>query len=400
MKASFLTNRGFTLVEMVVVCLIFVVVIMITGDAFNRIVSKSVSLNNSAESNIAGIVGLELMRSDLQAAGYGLPWSFSNAITYDEATQEPGSGMNASNSIPRPTVSINNISSGSQSVVFNMTDALAIRGCTVATNSASKCWTYVESKVMPTVNPAPEPHVWQSENLKSTDKIIMTSALVNLTPTNQLVVSDATNKWNTTFDNYTALGKPPVYHDAEKKSDTYVIYGVTDEDVSGLRMPFNRADYYIRRPDADDHAWFRLPERCNSSSGVLIKGVVNQSDGAYTELPVLECVLDMQVVFTLRNPPGSATLTDVSDISMLSAQAIREQLKEIKVYILGHDGARDRNYNYPNATIGVGPGNGLTSGSGSTYDFAANHIPDWRNYHWKVHRVVARPNNLAGNAAQ
>lgn len=400
MKALRSNNRGYTLVEMVVVCLIFVVIIALTGDAFNRLVTRSLALNKGSESNIAGIVGLELLRSDLQSAGYGLPWSFSQAIAYDEATGEPGAAMNASNSVPRAVISIDNISSGSQDVVFDSTDALAIRGQTLARNSASRCWTYVESKVMPSLNPAPRPYTWKSENLKATDNVIVTAAIVNMAPSNQLVVRDTTGKWNTTFSNYTAIGKPAEYSEAEKKSDAYIIYGVSDEGLASLRMPFNRADYYIRRPGSSDSAWFRAPERCNPASGILIKGVVGQSNGAYTEIPVLDCVLDMQVVFAVRNPPGSATVTDVSDLSGFSAQQIREQLKEIKVYILTHDGGRDKNFSYPNATIGVGPGNGLTSGTGSTYDFDAHSIPDWRNYRWRVYQIVARPNNLAGNAAQ
>jgi len=402
MRVALLSNKGFSLVEMVVVCLIFAVVIGITGDAFNRIVSMSLSLNKSAESNISGVVGLQLMRSDLQAAGYGLPWSFSKAITYDEATTQPGlgMGMSAGDYVPRAVISINNISSGAQDVVFDKTDTLAIRGQTLATNSASKCWTYVESQVLPTVNPTPHPVGWKSENLQNSHNVIMIAGVVNMAPVNQLIVNDATGKWNTTFDNYSTLGKPPVYNDAEKKSDAYIIYGVSDAGLASLRMPFNRADYYVRRPTSADAAWFRMPQRCNPATGLLIKGVVNQNNGNYTEIPVLECVLDMQVVYSVRNPPSSATLTDVSDISALSAQDIREQLKEIKVYLLAQDGGRDRNYTYPNATVGVGPGNGLTSGSGSTYDFAGRGVPEWQNYHWRVYQIVARPNNLVGNVAQ
>jgi len=114
------------------------------------------------------------------------------------------------------------------------------------------------------------------------------------------------------------------------------------------------------------------------------------------KLPLLECVLDMQVVFGIITP-GSTATTDTNDISGLTAKQIREQLKEIKIYLLTHDGGLDRNYTYPNATIGVGPGDGITSGTGRTYDFAANGVSNWRNYRWRVYQIVARPNNLTGN---
>jgi hypothetical protein len=392
-------SKGFTLVEMVMVCLLFTLVIGITGDAFNRIVTRSLALNRSAESNVTGMVGLQMMRSDLQAAGYGLPWSFSRSISYSEAAAEPGVALNpaSANSVPLAVNSNNNVSSGAPQVVLNLTDTLAIRGHTVAPNTASKRWTFIESQVLPNGNRNPKPHDWLSENLQLAHQVILVAGLVNNSAANQLVVS-ATGKWNASFANYSTIGKPPVYSDAEKKSDSYTIYGISDDTaLSSLRMPFNRADYYVRRPAANDTAWFRAPQRCNPAAGVLVKGVVSQSNGAYSEIPILDCVLDMQVVYTIRT---GTTLTDVSDISGLSAEALREQLKEIKVYLLAHDGGLDRGYSYGNATIGVGPGDGLTSGTGSTFDFAARGVPDWRNYHWRVYQIAARPGNLAGTATQ
>ena len=61
--------HGFSLVEMIVVMAIFVIVIMITGTAFNAIVSRSAQEYKSAESEIEGIVGLEILRRDLVQAG-------------------------------------------------------------------------------------------------------------------------------------------------------------------------------------------------------------------------------------------------------------------------------------------------------------------------------------------
>jgi len=409
MKQFFTSNKGFTLVEMVVVCLLFTVVLGITSDAFNRIVSKTLSLNRGAESNIRGVVGLELLRSDLQAAGYGLFWRFPEGatVTYQEATAAPGTDtvLNAysgvPNSVPKAIGSVNNISSASPNVVLAGTDVIAIRGQTVAANAASKCWSYVESQVLPTVKPNPVPHAWQSEQLQPEHKVIMLSGIVNMSPENRLIVHPVTGVWNMRFDKYSSIGKPPIYNDVEKKSDAYVIYGVSDDaGLASLRMPFNRADYYVRRPDSSESSWMRLPERCNPATGLLVKGIVSQSNGSYTEFPVLDCVLDLQAVYSVQNPPGSGTLTDVSDISALTPQEIRDQVKEIKVYLLTHDGARDKSYRYPNATIGVGPGDGLTSGSGSTYDFAARAVPDWQNYRWRVYQIVARPSNLAGTASQ
>ncbi len=405
------SNKGFTLVEMVIVMAIFVIVIGITGSAFNRIVTQALSLTKTAESNIAGIVGLELMRVDVEAAGYGLPWSFSQPITYSEATAVQGTALNdndrtyasdpTQNNVPRAIMSTNNIVSTDQAVVFNGSDVMTVRGQTVATNTASKRWTYIESAVRPDTNPNPDKHRWSADNLADTDRVVLINPIANLKPTNQLVVNSTSGSWTAPFNNYSTIGKPPVYNDAEKKSDAYIIYGV--DGSTDLRMPFNRADFYVRRPAASENGYLKLPQRCNPSTGVLFKGVVRQDTGAYQEFPLLECVLDMQVVYELRTagsniPTNSDVLnTQPPDVVRpLTPQEVREQVKAVKVYILTHDGGRDRNYTYPNTTISVGPGDG----TGSTYNFATSGIPDWQNYRWRVYQIVARPSNLTGNISQ
>lgn len=396
-------NRGFSLVEMIIVMALFIVVIGITGDAFNRIVSKSLSLTNSAESNIAGIVGLEILRTDIESAGYGLPWSFSQPITYSEAADNPGLLLNdngrtystdsAQNNIPRAVLSIDGYAPGDDTETLGGTDVLTVRAQTIATNATAKRWTYVESEVLPTVNPSPVPHTWTSDNLLATDRVIVMQPIAAMKPTNQLVAAgSASSKWSATFDKYDTIGKPAVYNDAEKKSDAFIIYGVNDD--TDLRMPFNRADYYVRRPATTENSWIRLPNRCHPGTGVLFKGVVGQASGQYQELPLLECVLDMQVVYSLRTS-GSASTIDVSDISGLTPEQVREQVKEVQVYILTHVGGKDLSYTNPNSTIVVGPG----SGSGRTIDFTTVGN-DWQNYRWKVYRTIARPRNLAGNVAQ
>ncbi|MDD2539919.1 MAG: prepilin-type N-terminal cleavage/methylation domain-containing protein [Desulfuromonadaceae bacterium] len=411
MSGTLRTNKGFTLVEMIIVMAIFVVVIAITGSAFNRIASQALSLTKTAESNIAGIVGLDSMRADIESAGYGLPWSFSQAITYSEAAVAPGTTLNdngsvyasdpTQNNVPRAIMSTNNVVSTDPAVVFNGSDVLTVRSQSVATDVASKQWTYIESAVRPNTNPNPDKHHWSADNLADTAKVVLINPIANLQPTNQLVVNSSTGAWTAPFDNYSTIGKPPIYNDAEKKSDAFIIYGV--DDSTDLRMPFNRADFYVRRPATSEESWARLPQRCNTSSGILFKGLVRQSDGVYDELPLLDCVLDMQVVYELRTAGSNlSTNSDVLNtqppdtVRSLTPKEVREQVKAIKVYILTHDGGRDRNYTFPTPTIRVGPGDG----TGRTYDFAANGIPDWQNYRWRVYQIVASPRNLIGNISR
>jgi prepilin-type N-terminal cleavage/methylation domain-containing protein len=395
-------NRGFSLVEMIIAMAIFVIIMMITGYAFNQIVSKGLLQTKTAESNIAGVIGLEMMRADIESAGYGIPWSFKDSIVYNEAANDPGTNLNdnsrtysdsTQNNIPRATASDNNVASADPSVVLTGTDVLAIRSTSVANNTAGRRWSYVESRVLPDVNPNPVPHSWSTEQLAASHRVVEMQPVVSLKQVNQLVVSNS-GRWTAQFSNYSTIGKPPVYNDVEQKSDAYIIYGVDDN--TDLRFPFNRADYFVRRPASAEASWVRLPQRCNPSTGILFKGVLSQADGTYQQMPLLECVLDMQVVYGLLQPGSdiainSDVLTNPATGTLLTPKEVREQLKEIKVYILTHDGGKDQNYTYPSNSIVVGPGDG----TGSTYNLTG--VTDWRNYRWRVYQIIARPRNIAGN---
>ncbi len=87
-----------------------------------------------------------------------------------------------------------------------------------------------------------------------------------------------------------------------------------------------------------------------------------------TGLPLLDCVADMQVIYRIdSNNDGTidvatdnlATLTDTNSNGIIDAQQIRDQVKEVRVYILAHEGQRDVNYDatttYPGNQITIPP---------------------------------------------
>jgi hypothetical protein len=79
----------------------------------------------------------------------------------------------------------------------------------------------------------------------------------------------------------------------------------------------------------------------------------------------------------------------VNDISAFSADTIRAQLAEVRVYILAQDGQRDDTYTHPVNPILVGsPDLGTSFGRSFSID-------NFRNYRWKVNTVVVKPRNLA-----
>ena len=72
-------QNGYTLVELMVVMVIFVVVMMITGSAFNTMLKSTMRTSKSVETQITDVIGLEVMRVDIKHAGHGLPYYFGTA---------------------------------------------------------------------------------------------------------------------------------------------------------------------------------------------------------------------------------------------------------------------------------------------------------------------------------
>ncbi len=114
-----LGQAGFSLIEMVVVTAVFVIVIIVASEAFNRIFSRSNTLSNSEESNVEGVVALEMFRKDLVQAGFGLLWDFVGPLApaYKKQRGVPSADFNDSGTatrIPRAFVAGNNLVIGTR----------------------------------------------------------------------------------------------------------------------------------------------------------------------------------------------------------------------------------------------------------------------------------------------
>jgi len=78
-------------------------------------------------------------------------------------------------------------------------------------------------------------------------------------------------------------------------------------------------------------------------------------------------------------------------LTAMTAQTIREQVKQIRVYILAHEGQREGTYEYPSTTVELGGDVGLVT----TFDLKAKiGDPDYEYYRWKLYTIVVTPNNL------
>ncbi|MCL4491598.1 MAG: PilW family protein [Nitrospirae bacterium] len=376
-------QAGFSIIELLIVMALFVVVLAITTTTSTTILRQSTQQAKVAETQMESIVGLEMLRLDIGQAGYGLPWSYSGALTgYTEASSSPSSSYNdTSTTPPRAIVGGNDLTT----FVINNSDYLVIKSTISGMNDAAKKWSYIVTGTTT--------QTWGTDDLSSSDRIIAVRPTVGDTTIRQLVL-DSSSNFSTT---YSTLSNLPV-----QASD--LIYGVDSN--STLSVPFNRADYYVKRPSTG------MPSQCNPSTGILYKATLNQNGingGGLSELPLLDCVADMQVVFTLdmnddgvagtfSNPDGS-TVTGSEGASVASVQStlgaadmLRKRLKEVRVYILVHEGQQDINYTYPNITVTLGDST-WPEGVKKTF-ILATMGGNWQNYRWKVHTLVVKPKNL------
>lgn len=152
-RSAMNNHRGFTLLELLITMALVIVVIMITGSAFESVLKSTARIASSEESNIEGVVGLEMFRHDLQQMGYGLPTTFqATPPVYTEAGFLPANKLNdAPSGLPRAVASWEALTGASDTtsesgITYNIlsnTDYLAIKATTVGRTKASQKWTYL-----------------------------------------------------------------------------------------------------------------------------------------------------------------------------------------------------------------------------------------------------------------
>lgn len=377
-KKMIADTRGFSLIELVVVMGIFITVMMIATNAFKLIVNKSSQQSKSLETQIEGVVGLEVLRADLQQAGFGLPWVFQNTPAgYQEAATATFNDAPAN--APRA------IASGFNKTLFGTytgSKYIVVKSTVIATNETAKKWTNVSfASGVKSIKTWGDPHRDFTANEKV---VVVKNTLVTTPPSRQLMVSSA-GTYFTTFSNYSILTLPHL------DGDTFQIYGIAAASPTNLRMPFNRADYYLgipmKTPTVRD-----MPAYCAPGTGVLYKATINHSDGNRNTMPLLDCVADLQIVYGL-DTDNSGKVNFHTTSAPLTAAEQRAQIKELRVYLLVQDGAKDLTFRYPLPAVDVGEyfDGGVTL-AGRRFDLTT--IADYKNYRWKVYSIAVRPNNL------
>lgn len=394
-------DKGFTLVELIVVMAIFITVMVTASMSFETINKHFRQQSRISETLAEEIVGLEVLRSDLKQTGFGLPWTFQRApatTLYKEcqvsSDSVPASGFWVGSPPGGATSWVRSFNDAtgnppraiqSADTLFNTKDGvgskyLVIKSMVVGggpQNTAARKWTNVAY-----ANGVHSIKTWDDadRDLESTDRVVVVKNSMNTTPATQQLMVTSTGSFSTTFNNYSTLIQP------HQDGDTYEVFGVASSDPA---MPFNRADYYVRTPDA-------IPTDCAPHTGTLFKATLKHADGTFAEMPLLDCVADMQIVYG-RDTSASGSINDHTTAAPSTPDLLRAELKEIRVYILAHQGRKDPGYTYPSryVTVGESFGGSVKGRVFDLQDLISGGGDSWKRYRWKVHTIVVRPKNLS-----
>ena len=368
---KFLGDIGMTLIELLITLVIVIVVLAAAFWSFAQLFQGFKSQTKVSESHISSLISIELLRKDIEMAGFGVPYnctlSNSTGITFNEAVSTSSSSPPnpaAYNSVPsnvRPFELGNNVNHEGNS------DYLVIRSAYNPGDEDTFKWAFFNDG-----NPCTNATlIFGNEAFSDKTSVIIEDGQ----DTSRKIESNSTNNWAFYYNK--ADGKL-------RNSDSngcgldlvsghfYLVYAVRGGNKV-IRTPFNRVDYYLHAPSSG------MPARCAPGTYELYRGQLKHGDGTLNRQPIFDCVKDFQVAFRLENSWNATHLPS-------SALDQKEKIKEVRVFVLYQEGERERE------AVSSGPITLGDSDTGTLSTFTPSG--DDAHYNWKVKKISVKPMNL------
>ena len=347
-------DKGVTLIELMISMALLAIVIAAVITSYSTILKLQVQQSEMAKTNVEECISVEILRKDIEMAGFGLPWDmngqkYSEAVNSTSYIPDPATFNDAPSNPPRAFVISDN-----GNINANSSDVLVIKSSVASLNDVTQRWGYVTNDG---TNITYHPLSPQSSK------------------EGYFVVLNRERRLEK-MDYQPSSPAKPTFIDNLDTGDIYFAFGISDENPL---FPFNRVDYYLRRPAIG------FPEKCCPTTYELYRSTINQSNGKRNPQPILDCVKDFQVSFGLDENEDGFVDKWTSTLPP-SASEIRDKVKQVRVFILYQEGSKEKNYNY-SGTITLGD-----SDTGSLKTFTPSG--EEKNYRWKVIRLVVNPLNL------
>lgn len=347
-------KKGLTIVELLVTMFILVLVLSVAHLTYTHLLKgfKSGSLEETTE--IAQLVGIEILRLDLEHIGYGIPKDEDNKII--EVTETDLTKR------------------------WNSNEKLIVRSSLNNTNEETRGWLFIE--VDDTGN-AQVISDGREKKSNSVNIVLIDSETKNLIANNS-ACSNPTSATEAYFsisiDNTTGeiagLNQTCIYPSSGKKY--YLGFPIDTSITDACNISYcNKIEYNLSLSPS---------EFCNKDTKNL-KRTVGDSNGE----PIIECVADWKVTVDL-DTDGDGKVDTYDTTFPMTNDNIRKQLKLINVYILVQIGKKKPDFSF-NKTKPCG-----------TYTCIDDPVVDrgiylvlpnnYQNYKWKVIKLSVKPMNL------
>ncbi len=328
-----------TLVELMVSLAIVLLIVSAASYAYLKLLWTYKSQGAMSESYMANLTGLEVLRYDIEMAGFGLPvtltQNYSEALADTANTPKPSYNPSLLNDTPSnpPMPFVPGAAravTGPVTLTGNHSAVLAIKSTTAWINQTSAKWSTITNSSTgsgtPVVTSSDNPFA-AGENITVLDD---TGTLLD---------------WNLQFNldyytNASTLANP-------SNQQVFYIYGIDpDQGNHGDRMPFNRVDYYLDNSPVTNGVP-TIPSYCAQGTYVLYRSYISQTDGTLVRSPLVNCVEDFQVAFGVVPVSGSAVIWQKdlgtehfggNATTPMTITQIQQYLREIRVFILYQEG--------------------------------------------------------------
>lgn len=381
-KSLYRKCAGFSVIELLVYMVVLLILMGLVVESFIGTLRRTTQQTGISETRLESHVGIEMLRTDLEHAGFGLPWRW-------DTTPDPYAEPAVLADVPNVPRALNSQDTYGGAGTINTADYLVIRSTNVARGGSSQTWGYVGRDI----NHQIAIQSMGTEAFANTDQIMVIRPMVSSNSLRQLVTVGVNNNYlrNPTPGSLSATNFSPAETANDPDGERYLLYGLRDNGV--VNRPFNRVDYFLNGAN--------VPTHCSPNTGVFVKVQLNQADNALPSAippePLVDCVADFQIVYYLdtNGDGGWDTRGNGNSLNGMSAEQVREQVKAIRYYLLLHEGGRDRDYTFANNLLNVGEVDGAGNLlAGRQFDLAVTIGGNWRNYRWKIESGTVAPKNL------
>ncbi len=375
---------GWTLIELLIAIAIFVVVIVIPFTMFIKTLRITTRQYEISKSSIEKLPVSEILRKDIETAGFGLPYEIGNR-TYSEISDSVSFPLYSSF---KPST-FNGSPSGIPKAIDGNFDAssgysyLVLRSSVFGLSKAANHWTYIYDD-----NGTEKINIWNSNSISNYNNLADNDEVIILNANSREIVGNSLF-YKITKNTSSSDLNPGDYGLPNLLQGNYLIYGIKSS--SDVSAPFNRVDYALY----DEKNKNPLCAQGTHTLGRILFN--NNSKGNVTKFPILRCVADFEVWFGLNSSSNSIYWTE--NLTSLTASEIRKYLKKVVVFILVQNGQVDSNYTFPKSSVFIGDS---SLGIGKTFYFSKHGFPQvglksYKYYRWKLLEFVVKPMNLEGD---